>query len=93
MIGWIVGGVIVLGIYLIYRHYQFEPAYIDQFGYQRNGYGQLIHRKVAYKYLYTSDMGRFSQYIVHHKDRNKLNNSPENLQIMMQLEHSKVHGL
>lgn len=30
--------------------------------------------------------------IVHHKDENGLNNDPENLQVMSQSEHSKLHG-
>lgn len=32
-------------------------------------------------------------YVVHHNDKNKLNNSPDNLIIMNKREHSRLHGL
>lgn len=28
---------------------------------------------------------------VHHKDKNKLNNEPENLEVIVQIEHLKIH--
>jgi hypothetical protein len=31
--------------------------------------------------------------VVHHKDGNHLNNSPENLEVMTQAEHMREHGL
>lgn len=30
--------------------------------------------------------------VVHHKDGNKLNNSPDNLQVMSRSDHSKLHA-
>lgn len=50
--------------------------------------GRHEHRAVAEKML-----GRklFKGEIVHHKDGNKHNNSPENLEIMTQSQHIKEH--
>lgn len=31
-------------------------------------------------------------YVVHHKDLNSLNNSPDNLQIMTKVDHDRLHG-
>ena len=31
-------------------------------------------------------------YIVHHKDKNKLNSLSNNLEIMSNIKHSKIHG-
>ena len=31
-------------------------------------------------------------YVIHHKDKNKLNAMPENLELMSALKHSKIHG-
>ena len=68
--------------------------YIDERGYERDEEGVLIHRKVAWQYLY--DVSEFSknfrEYDVHHKDRNKRNNHKDNLQILTREEHKKEHG-
>lgn len=31
-------------------------------------------------------------YVIHHKDKNKLNAMAENLELMSVLKHSKIHG-
>ena len=31
-------------------------------------------------------------YVIHHKDKNKLNAMPDNLELMTNLRHSKIHG-
>ena len=57
------------------------------------------HRLVAEKYLLTDECtvvidGKkylSHDYIVHHKDHNRLNNNVENLQIMTRSEHTKMH--
>jgi len=71
---------------------------LDENGYLRNNYGNLIHRDTAYEYIYRDGYKkgiftkRFGEYDIHHKDRNKLNNSPDNLQILTREEHKKIHG-
>lgn len=67
---------------------------IDDKGYYRDGYQKLIHRQVAYNYIYSYPEypHRFGEYDVHHIDRNKLNNSVNNLQILTREQHIKIHG-
>lgn len=68
---------------------------IDEHGYKRNGYGRLIHRDKAEKLIYNKgdfDL-EFWEYDVHHKDRNKLNNRKDNLEILTREEHKKKHGI
>ena len=50
--------------------------------------GRHMHRVVAEEVL-----GRplTSKEIVHHKDGNKWNNQPENLEVMLQSEHARIH--
>jgi len=76
------------------RGYETE-GYIDSKGYERDSEGQLIHRQNAYIYLYRGKgyPERFGSYDVHHIDRNKRNNSPENLQILTREEHKAKHGI
>jgi hypothetical protein len=58
-------------------------------GYVKQG-GRHQHRIVAEQML-----GRLlvKGEIVHHKDGNKHNNSPENLEVMKQGEHMRAHGM
>lgn len=57
------------------------------------------HRLVAEEYLLTDECSieidgkRYlhPDYVVHHKDRNKLNNDPSNLEIMLRSEHTRLH--
>lgn len=59
----------------------------------------LEHRLVAEKYLLEDfcsieidgKMYLSKDYDVHHKDSNKLNNNPENLQILTRSEHMSLH--
>ena len=66
---------------------------LDHRGYYRNGYGRLVHRDTAFKclYSYPKYSKRFRDYDIHHKDRNKLNNSPDNLEILTREEHNEKH--
>ena len=65
--------------------YEFFPSHPNC-----NAWGYLPqHRLVAEGYL-----GRIldRKEVVHHKDGNRLNNSPENLEVMTQNEHQKLHA-
>ncbi len=79
-------------------------TYIDERGYFRYiNTNRLVHRDIAYKEIYLPEWkrygkqceypSRFREYEIHHKDRNKLNNNVDNLQILMHEEHSKEHGI
>lgn len=56
--------------------------------YHRKGSHTYVHREIAEEML-----GRHlrSDEIVHHKDGNKHNNNPENLEVMTRSEHTKLH--
>ena len=66
-------------------------------GYLFNGHHRPIHREVAERELWNKGLydkrftKPFSEYQVHHKDGNKKNNSPENLEIVSKKEHRKRH--
>ena len=68
-----------------------KKTYIDNNGYLRfNDTNKLVHRWVAEK-----NIGRKLKpnEIVHHKDGNKFNNSPENLYVFSsQEDHQKLHN-
>jgi len=72
-----------------------SERHLDHRGYYRNGYGRLVHRDTAFKCLYSYPRypQRFREYQVHHKDRNKLNNHPDNLEILTREEHKLKHGI
>ncbi len=69
-----------------------KKTYSDKKGYQRfKGSNTPVHRWVAEKKL-----GRKLNdgEVVHHKDRNKKNNSPANLYVFRnQNEHDKAHRM
>lgn len=76
-----------------------NPAkYVDSNGYERNTFkhSNLTHRQVAYRELYLKHKDKyplpFSKYQVHHKDKNKLNNHPDNLDLFTQEEHEAIHN-
>lgn len=58
------------------------------------------HRLIAEQFLLTEEFateinGEFylsPEYEVHHKNHNKLDNSPDNLEILTKSEHMKRHG-
>jgi hypothetical protein len=90
-------GIIIIGLliwWFIYDYKKKKERVIDGRGYERDGYGMLVHRNVAWKqiYSYPEYPDRFGSYDVHHIDGNKRNNSPENLEILTRAEHITKHG-
>lgn len=54
-----------------------------------NGHHRYVHRLV-----YEDSHGSIPEgYIVHHKDGNPLNYSPDNLEAMTYAEHAQAHGM
>lgn len=75
-----------------------EEFYIDPRGYMRyKKDGKLIHRDIAFKEVYRKNRDsfprRFSEYVVHHIDGNKLNNDPSNLSIKPKDTHNLAHEI
>lgn len=73
-----------------------EP-FINKNGYSEgNQHSDLISRKVAYEQIYLKNRDkyplRFSQYIIHHINGEKLNNSIMNLYICTTKEHNQIHN-
>lgn len=62
----------------------------------RNGYPAVcINRQRYYVHILIGEViyGKIRKgYVIHHKDKNKLNAMPDNLELMTKLEHSKIHG-
>lgn len=68
-----------------------DKTYIDSRGYRRfKNSGSYVHRWVAEKYVVGRRLRRGE--VVHHLDGNKLNNDPDNLEVMWKDEHDEEHG-
>lgn len=65
-------------------------------GYYVNKEGYLIHRKVALNYIYNRAKIHeyplpFTNYVIHHVNYNKKDNSIRNLRILTVEEHNHIH--
>ena len=62
----------------------------------RNGYPTVcINRQRYYVHILIGEFiyGKIRKgYVIHHKDKNKLNAMLDNLELMTNLRHSKIHG-
>jgi hypothetical protein len=68
---------------------QKRKTYLSGKGYARyKDSNRYVHRQVAKKKL-----GRplRSREVVHHRDGDKLNNRPDNLQVMTRRDHNRLH--
>ena len=75
-----------------------RPKYADENGYFRwVDNNKLVHRDIAYSQIYVPNEeaypNAFSDYVVHHIDHDKKNNTVPNLQIVTQKEHEEIHGI
>jgi len=71
-------------------------TYIDKRGYLRfTDTNELVHRWVAYNQIYRKgwQFTPFSSLVVHHKDKNKLNNDVPNLEVTSKRKHRKIHNI
>lgn len=76
--------------------YNGRKTYIDDRGYVRfKETGKLVHREVAYHEMYLPNRHLYSKpfrkYVVHHIDKNTVNNNPSNLEILSKPDHGKKH--
>lgn len=62
----------------------------------RNGYPAVcINRQRYYVHILIGDIiyGKIRKgYVIHHKNKNKLNAMPDNLELMTNLKHLQIHG-
>jgi len=73
-----------------------NKTYLDKYGYLRFiDTDKLVHRWVAYNQIYKKGFfwTPFGHMVVHHKDRNKLNNNVWNLEILPKGKHREEHGI
>lgn len=72
----------------------------DKNGYIRGNpkHSDLISRQIAYEKIYRKSGAdkyplRFREYVVHHRDQDKHNNSVSNLDLVTKEEHKGIHKL
>lgn len=66
-----------------------------KFTINRDGYYECttIDRLMLHNYNYEKEFGKIPKgYEIHHKDLNKINNKPSNLQLVTPKEHTTIHS-
>lgn len=72
-----------------------DTCVVDYNGYLRwKSDNRLCHRDIAFNHVYRKGSfgNKFSDYDVHHKNKNKFDNNPDNLEIILREEHQLEHG-
>jgi len=80
--------------------YRLIQCHDHPFSWKKSGY-VFEHRLVAEKYLLTDENSvtingkRYlsPEFVVHHKNEDKLDNRVENLEVMRDTEHNELHGI
>jgi hypothetical protein len=72
--------------------------YVDRNGYERYiANDLLVHRVVAFNEIYLLERDKyrlpFSHYQVHHRNGNKRDNRPENLNVIIKFDHEDRHDI
>lgn len=73
-----------------------DTCLVDYNGYLRwKSDNRLCHRDIAFKYIFRkgSFPNKFSEYDVHHKNQNRFDNNPDNLDVIFREEHEIEHGV
>ncbi|MFH1376543.1 MAG: HNH endonuclease [Candidatus Woesearchaeota archaeon] len=75
-----------------------EKTFIDYKGYKRwKVSNESVHRTIAKREIWAKNRKKypydFQDYQVHHRDRNKLNNRIENLELIPRIEHEYKHKI
>ena len=81
-------------------HYGYKQIRVLNHPFRDSGDFVFEHRLVAEKYLLTEENSveidgvRYlkEEYHVHHKDKNRLNNNVDNLEVLLITEHMKLHS-
>lgn len=80
--------------YWRWNHADNHANYRDGLRHRRDGYVRLPDDTYLHRHIVSERLGRTLEKWehVHHKDGNPSNNSPDNLQLLSNREHSQLHS-